>query len=311
MRILITGGAGFIGSHLCERLIGEGHSVVCIDDLSTGRRENIEKLLEENQRFDFYEWDVCHPIGDARKYDRIYNLACPASPAQYQANPLKTIRTNVLGAINVCDFAMRLPGVRVLQASTSEVYGDPTQHPQSEQYWGHVNPVGPRACYDEGKRMAETVFTEYRNLGLDVRIARIFNTYGQRMRIDDGRVVSNFMAQAIRGEPITVYGDGTQTRSFCYVEDMVEGLVKLMESGPDTPVNLGNPHEISILQLARHISNMVGGVEIHELALPEDDPMRRKPDISLAATFGWQPMIDVDTGLRLTFGYFKRELTDG
>src|ERR671912_1484499 len=271
MRILVTGGAGFIGSHLCERLLGEGHRVTCLDNFFTGRRENIEHLLD-NHRFEVLRHDVTEPL--FLEVEQIYNLACPASPIHYQYNPVKTVKSNVLGTINMLVLAKRLRA-RILQASTSEVYGDPTCHPQAESYWGNVNPIGPRSCYDEGKRVAETLMMDYhRQDRIDIRIARIFNTYGPRMAEGDGRVVSNFVVQALRGEPLTIYGDGSQTRSFCYVDDLVEGLIRLMTAeGLHDPVNLGNPGEFSIRQLAEAIADVCGTkLTIEYKPLPQDDP---------------------------------------
>ena len=297
MSTLVTGGAGFIGSHLCERLVARGERVICLDNLFTGRRENIAHL-EGEPGFRFVEHDICEPL--LVDVDRIYNLACPASPIHYQLNPMKTVQTNVMGAINVLEIARRM-GARVLQASTSEVYGDPGVHPQPESYWGNVNPIGPRACYDEGKRVAETLMSDYhRQAGVDIRIARIFNTYGPRMADNDGRVVSNFVRQARRGEPITLYGTGEQTRSFCYVDDLVEGLLRLMDAeGLHEPVNLGNPGEFTMRQLAELIVELTGsrsGIEYHPL--PQDDPARRKPDIGRArAVLGWEPRVELKEGL--------------
>ena len=297
MSTLVTGGAGFIGSHLCERLVARGERVICLDNLFTGRRENIAHL-EGAPGFRFVEHDICEPL--LVDVDRIYNLACPASPIHYQLNPMKTVQTNVMGAINVLEIARRM-GARVLQASTSEVYGDPGVHPQPESYWGNVNPIGPRACYDEGKRVAETLMSDYhRQAGVDIRIARIFNTYGPRMADHDGRVVSNFVRQARHGEPITLYGTGEQTRSFCYVDDLVEGLLRLMDAeGLHEPVNLGNPGEFTMRQLAELIVELTGSrsaIEYHRL--PQDDPARRKPDISRArAVLGWEPTVELREGL--------------
>jgi UDP-glucuronate decarboxylase len=322
-RILVTGGAGFIGSHLCERLVREGHYVLSVDNLSTGQSSNTKHFLPDNQAL---WWEVRESLLDIRDefpgagIDEIYNLACPASPVAYQRDPIGTLMTCVLGARNVLDLA-RATGAKVLQASTSEVYGDPDISPQPETYRGSVNPIGPRACYDEGKRAAETLFFDYhRQHGTRIKVARIFNTYGPRMRADDGRVVSNFITQALRGEPVTIYGDGSQTRSFCYVDDMVDGLVRLMASGDDVtgPVNLGNPEEVTIAGLANLIGNPVqmrpdhnqnpmrGAV--HFLPLPQDDPRRRCPDITLAKQLlGWQPGIALDEGLRRTVEWFRRQ----
>mgnify|MGYP000235860955 CR=1 FL=1 len=305
MRILITGGAGFIGSHLCDRLLGSGHDVICLDNLFTGQKNNIRHLLD-HPYFEFLRHDVVDPF--KVEVDLIYNLACPASPIHYQYNPIKTTKVSVLGAINCLGLAKRLKA-RVLQASTSEVYGDPLEHPQCETYWGHVNPIGKRACYDEGKRCAETLFMDYsRSNGLDVRIARIFNTYGSRMNIDDGRVVSNFVTQALKGDPITVYGDGSQSRSFCFVDDLVEGLIRFMDQDSFTgPINLGNPQEFTILQLAEKILQKTSSKsKLIFKPLPEDDPIQRKPDISLAKQkLGWEPKVPLDEGLEKTIAYFK------
>ena len=305
MRILITGGAGFIGSHLCERLLGEGNEVLCLDNFFTGRRVNIMHLLE-NPRFELIRHDVTEPI--LLEVDQIYNLACPASPVHYQYNPVKTVKTSVMGAINMLGLAKRVRA-RILQASTSEVYGDPLRHPQREDYWGNVNPIGLRSCYDEGKRLAETLMTDYhRQNKVDVRIARIFNTYGPRMLENDGRVVSNFIVQALRGEPLTLYGEGQQTRSFCYVDDLLEGLIRLMNiDDQHEPVNLGNPGEFTIKQLAEEVMNIVGTTsEFRYLPLPEDDPKQRKPDISRAQSLlGWNPTIPLREGLQKTVEDFR------
>ncbi len=310
MRVLVTGGAGFIGSHLCERLIRDGHDVLCLDNFFTGSRKNIDRLLDSH-RFELIRHDIIEPI--LLETDRIFNLACPASPVHYQYNPVKTIKTSVMGTINMLGLAKRVKA-RILQASTSEVYGDPLVHPQSEDYWGNVNPIGIRSCYDEGKRVAETLMMDYhRQNGVDIRIVRIFNTYGPRMALNDGRVVSNFIVQALRGEDITVYGDGQQTRSFCYVDDLVEGLIRLMRdgSGPD-PVNIGNPAETSILEFATRIIGLTGSSSrIVFRDLPSDDPRQRQPDISTARSkLGWEPAIDVETGLKKTIEYFKRVLNE-
>jgi UDP-glucuronate decarboxylase len=312
MRILVTGGAGFIGSHLCERLLSEGHEVICLDNYFTGRKENIIHLLN-NPRFEVIRHDVIQPI--LLEVDRIFNLACPASPIHYQYNPVKTVKTNVMGAINMLGLAKRVKA-RILQASTSEVYGDPQIHPQPESYWGNVNPIGLRSCYDEGKRLAETLFMDYhRQSGVDIRIARIFNCYGPRMLENDGRVVSNFIVQALKGQELTVYGDGTQTRSFCYIEDMVEGLLKLMDAeGEDVhlPVNLGNPTEFTIKSLTEEIGKLLGlKLKIKYLPLPPDDPKQRKPDITRAKKLlGWEPKVPLSEGLRKTIEYFARKLGD-
>ena len=308
MRILVTGGAGFIGSHLCERLLGEGHDVICLDNFFTGRRENIFPLLD-NPRFELVRHDVIEPI--LLEVDQVYNLACPASPIHYQYNPVKTVKTNVMGAINMLGLAKRVRA-RILQASTSEVYGDPLVHPQTEDYWGNVNPIGLRSCYDEGKRLAETLMMDYhRQNQVDTRIARIFNTYGPRMLEDDGRVVSNFVVQALRGEPLTLYGEGSQTRSFCYVDDLVEGLIRLMNADDlHQPVNLGNPGEFTIKQLAEEVRRICGSdSELTYLPLPEDDPRQRKPDITTAqSVLGWIPQVPLAEGLERTVQYFRERV---
>jgi UDP-glucuronate decarboxylase len=306
-RILVTGGAGFIGSHLSDRLLAEGHEVICLDNLMTGCRRNIEHL-RDNPAFSFRLHDVTAPLDI--EVDEIYNLACPASPIHYQRDPVQTVKTAVLGAVNMLDLAKRL-GVPILQASTSEVYGDPLVHPQPESYWGNVNPAGPRACYDEGKRCAETLFFDYhRQYGVDIRVARIFNTYGPRLRRADGRVISNFIVQALRGDPVTIYGDGGQTRSFCFVSDMVDGLVRLMSAGDARmgPVNLGNPRECTMRDLAGLIlQETASRSSLVYLPLPEDDPRQRRPDIRLAHTaLGWEPFVALDTGIRETVGHFRR-----
>jgi UDP-glucuronate decarboxylase len=306
-RILVTGGAGFLGSHLCERLIRDGHEVICVDDLFTGSRRNLDALLE-NHRFELIRHDVCLPMHI--ECDEIYHLACPASPIHYQRNPVRTIRTCVQGTLNVLDLAREVHA-RILIASTSEVYGDPLTHPQVETYWGNVNPIGPRACYDEGKRCAEALAASYaQQYGVAVRIARIFNTYGPRMLPNDGRVVSNFVVQCLRGEPITLFGDGTQTRSFCYVDDLIEGFLRLMGSELDTPVNLGNPNEASITDLAERIKTLTGSTSaLVCVPLPQDDPTRRRPDISRAAEhLDWRPTIGLDDGLGRTISYFRTRL---
>lgn len=308
MRILVTGGAGFIGSHLCDRLIADGHRVVCLDNFFTGRRENIQHLLDYRE-FELLRHDVVEPL--FIEVDQIYNLACPASPIHYQYNPVKTVKSNVMGAINMLVLAKRLRA-RVLQASTSEVYGDPTVHPQTESYWGNVNPIGPRSCYDEGKRVAETLMMDYhRQDKVDIRIARIFNTYGTRMQEGDGRVVSNFIVQALRGEDLTIYGTGEQTRSFCYVDDLVEGLVRLMNTDAvHEPVNLGNPVEFTIKELAEEVTRIVGGPgRVIYKPLPQDDPTQRQPDITRArAWLGWQPAIPLAQGLERTVAYFRERV---
>ncbi len=304
MRILVTGGAGFIGSFLCESLLDKGHEVICLDNLFSGFRSNIQPF-RTNPSFEFIRHDVVEPI--LLEVDQIYNLACPASPVHYQFNPVKTVKTNVMGTINMLGMAKRVKA-RILQASTSEVYGDPQVHPQSEEYWGNVNPVGSRSCYDEGKRVAETLMTDYhRQNAVDIRIARIFNTYGPRMSTDDGRVVSNLIVQALRGEPMTVYGDGSQTRSFCYVSDLVRGLGKLMDQeGVHRPVNLGNPVEVSILSFAEQVREQTGTAsQIRFEPLPLDDPVRRRPDITQARKLlDWVPEVELEEGLRLTVDYF-------
>ncbi len=309
MRILVTGGAGFLGSHLCERLLAEGHEVVCLDNFFTGRKNNVRPLLE-NPAFEILRHDVTEPI--LLEVDRIYHLACPASPIHYQFNPVKTIKTNILGTINMLGLAKRVKG-RILFASTSEVYGDPAMHPQKEDYWGNVNPIGIRSCYDEGKRAAETLMMDYhRQNKVDIKIVRIFNTYGPRMLADDGRVVSNFIVQALKGEDLTVYGKGSQTRSFCYVDDLIDGLMRMMKSEDFTgPVNLGNPEEYTILELAEKIIAMTGSKSrIAYKPLPSDDPKQRMPDITLAGEkFGWKPKVTVDEGLKRTIEHFKKELS--
>ncbi len=308
MRILITGGAGFLGSHLCDKLLAQKHEIVCLDNLFTGSKANIAHLLD-HPRFEFVRHDVIDPF----KYevDQIYNLACPASPPHYQFNPIKTTKTSVMGAINCLGLAKRVKA-RVFQASTSEVYGDPSVHPQPESYWGNVNPIGRRSCYDEGKRCAETLFFDYhRENKVDIRVVRIFNTYGPRMHPNDGRVVSNFIVQALKGENITVYGDGQQTRSFCYVDDLLEGFVRLMEQ-TDTvgPVNLGNPGEFTMLELAEQVLKLTKSKsKIVHKALPADDPKQRRPDITLAKKYlKWEPKVPLAQGLKLTIDYFKTKV---
>src|SRR3954468_15557900 len=311
-QILVTGGAGFLGSHLCERLLGEGPEVLCVDNFFTGARRNIEHLLD-HPRFDLMRHDVTQPL--VVEVDEIYNLACPASPVHYQHNPVQTTKTSVHGAINVLNLAQHC-GARVFQASTSEVYGDPDMHPQPEGYWGRVNPVGPRSCYDEGKRCAETLFLDYhRQYGVDVRVARIFNTYGPRMHPQDGRVVSNFIVQALQGRPITIYGDGAQTRSFCYVDDLIEGFLRMMATDAVVtgPMNLGNPKEFTIRELADVIREVVGNrVPIIQLPLPQDDPKQRQPDISFARkTLNWEPRVQLKQGIEATIAYFEKLLSAG
>ena len=308
MRVLVTGGAGFIGSHLCDRLVADGHHVICLDNFFTGRKENVEHLLD-HAHFELMRHDVTEPL--FLDVDQIYNLACPASPVHYQYNPVKTVKSNVMGTINMLVLAKRVRA-RILQASTSEVYGDPTVHPQTESYWGNVNPIGPRSCYDEGKRVAETLMMDYhRQDRVDIRIARIFNTYGTRMQEGDGRVVSNFIVQALRGQELTLYGSGEQTRSFCYVDDLVEGLVRLMAADNRyEPVNLGNPVEFTIRELAEEVTGVVGGeVKTVYRPLPQDDPTQRQPDITRAREWlGWEPKIPLKEGLRKTVAYFRGRL---
>ena len=320
-RVLVTGGAGFIGSHLCERLLKDGHEVICLDNYFTGTKRNIAHLMDHS-RFELLRHDITEPL--LVEVDWIFNLACPASPIHYQYNPVKTIKVNVLGALNMLGLAKRIRA-RILQASTSEVYGDPDVHPQTEEYWGNVNPIGKRSCYDEGKRVAETLFFDYmRQNKLDIKVVRIFNTYGPRMRPDDGRVVSNFIVDALKGKPLTIYGDGSQTRSFCYIEDMIEGVVRMMDyetggqergrdytapylSGFPGPLNLGNPHEVSIEYIAEKIIELTGSKsQIVYEKLPEDDPRRRCPDIGKAKTsLKWEPRIVLEEGLKRTIAYFS------
>lgn len=313
MRILVTGGAGFIGSHLCERLLAGDNEVICLDNFFTGRKVNIAHLVD-NKRFELVRHDVTEPI--LLEVDQIYNLACPASPVHYQYNPIKTVKTNVMGAINMLGMAKRVKA-RILQASTSEVYGDPLQHPQTESYWGNVNTIGLRACYDEGKRVAETLMMDYhRQGGVDTRIVRIFNTYGERMLENDGRVVSNFIVQALKGDDLTIYGDGTQTRSFCYVSDLVEGLVRLMNTdGEDIhmPTNLGNPGEFTMNQLAEQVGIATGKpINIKYMPLPQDDPRQRRPDIERAKKLlDWQPIVPLADGLKKTVSYFANAVRNG
>ncbi len=310
MRVLVTGGAGFVGSHLCERLLNDGHDVVCLDNFYTGRRENVAGFAASG-RFELVEHDVEQPI--SLPVEQVYHLACPASPVHYQADPVRTLRTNVIGTLNMLELA-RQNNARLVLASTSEVYGDPEVHPQPERYRGNVNPHGIRACYDEGKRAAESATMDYhRQYGLSVGIARIFNTYGPRMAFEDGRVVSNFLVQAMAGKPLTVYGDGSQTRSFCYVTDLVDGLVRLMARGGFTgPVNLGNDGEFTIRQLAELVTRKYGGAQIVEEPLPADDPTRRKPDITLArAELGWSPTVALEQGLEATAADFRSRFAAG
>ena len=311
-RVLVTGGAGFVGSHLCERLLERGCEVLCLDNYFTGTKKNIEHLMD-NPAFELVRHDVCFPY--YVEVDEIYNLACPASPIHYQHDPVQTTKTSVHGAINMLGLAKRI-GARIFQASTSEVYGDPVVHPQVEEYWGNVNPIGPRSCYDEGKRCAETLFFDYRRQhNLEIKVARIFNTYGPRMHPNDGRVVSNFIVQALKGEDITIFGDGQQTRSFCYVDDLINGFLRLMDTSTDItgPYNLGNPGEFTIRQLAEKVIEMTGSSSrLVKLPLPADDPKQRKPDISKAKKdLGWQPKIKLEDGLVSTIAYFDKLLTSG
>lgn len=312
-RILITGGAGFIGSHLTERLLNQGNEVICLDNFFTGSKENIVHLLD-HKYLEVIRHDVIEPI--LLEVDEIYNLACPASPVHYQYNPVKTVKTNVMGMINMLGLAKRTKA-KIFQASTSEVYGDPEQHPQQESYWGHVNPIGIRSCYDEGKRIAETLCMDYhRQNGVRVKIVRIFNTYGPRMAINDGRVVSNFIVQALQNQPITIYGEGQQIRSFCYVDDLVEGFIRLMDNTPDDypgPVNIGNPGEFTIMELAEKVIKLTGSSsKIERLPLPPDDPTQRKPDITIAKEkLGWEPTIMLEEGLKKTIAYFDAQLKKG
>ena len=311
-QVLVTGGAGFLGSHLCQALVEEGADVLCLDNFYTGSRANVQHLVGK-PNFELLRHDVTFPL--YIEVDEVYNLACPASPIHYQHDPVQTTKTSVHGAINMLGLAKRT-GAKILQASTSEVYGDPEEHPQPEHYWGHVNPIGPRSCYDEGKRCAETLFFDYhRQHNLPIKVARIFNTYGPRMHPDDGRVVSNFIVQALKGESLTIYGDGSQTRSFCYVDDLVAGLIRLMRTEDDCtgPVNLGNPDEFQIKQLAERVLALVGSrSKIIYKELPQDDPQQRRPDITLAkAQLNWQPSIALDEGLRRTVEYFRALLAQG
>jgi len=304
-RVLVTGGAGFLGSHLCEALLGRGNEVLCVDNFFTGSKRNVEHLMS-NPAFELMRHDVTFPL--YVEVDEIYNLACPASPVHYQYDPVQTTKTSVHGAINMLGLAKRV-GAKILQASTSEVYGDPEVHPQPESYWGRVNPIGVRSCYDEGKRCAETLFFDYwRQHQVQIRVVRIFNTYGPRMHPDDGRVVSNFIVQALRGEPITIYGDGTQTRSFCYIDDLIEAMVRMMAKDCVGPINIGNPGEFTMLELAQRVLELTGSKsDIVFLPLPADDPRQRKPDISVAKqVLGWEPNIALDEGLIRTIRYFER-----
>ncbi len=307
-RTLVTGGAGFLGSHLIDRLLAQGHEVLCVDNLFTGTKRNIDHLHGE-PRFEFMRHDITFPL--YVEVDEIYNLACPASPIHYQHDPVQTTKTSVIGAINMLGLAKRVKA-KIFQASTSEVYGDPTVHPQTEEYWGNVNPIGPRSCYDEGKRCAETLFFDYhRQHEIDIKVARIFNTYGPRMHHADGRVVSNFVVQALQGRPLTVYGNGLQTRSFCYVSDLVEAFLRLMDSGPEVtgPINLGNPNEFTIRELAEKTIEKVGHGELVQKDLPKDDPKQRRPDISTAKRlFDWEPTVQLDEGLERTIEYFRELL---
>ncbi|BAQ17083.1 dTDP-glucose 4,6-dehydratase [Methyloceanibacter caenitepidi] len=309
-KVLVAGGAGFIGSHLCKRLIALGARVLCADNFTTGAQSNVQELLA-NGRFELIEHDVARPL--QADIDRIYNLACPASPVHYQRDPVSTIKTNVHGAINMLDLAKER-NARILQASTSEVYGDPEVHPQSESYWGHVNPIGLRGCYDEGKRCAETLFFDYsRQFGVEIKVLRIFNTYGPHMQPNDGRVISNFIVQALRGDAITIYGDGSQTRSFCYVDDLVDGMISFMKSPSDFtgPVNMGTPYEVSMMELANMILQLAGGrSEIEYRPLPQGDPKQRRPDIRLAReALGWEPRVSLLDGLKETVAYFRKTLS--
>jgi UDP-glucuronate decarboxylase len=309
-KILVTGGAGFLGSHLCDRLFAQGHHVICLDSFFTGRRENIQQLLNQ-PRFEVLSQDVIAPIKiDA--LDEIYNLACPASPVHYQYDPVHTMKTSVLGALSVLELAKKT-GAKVFQASTSEVYGDPAVHPQTEEYWGNVNPIGPRSCYDEGKRAAETLFFDYhRTLDIPIKVVRIFNTYGPRMAANDGRVVSNFIVQALQGQDLTIYGDGSQTRSFCYADDLVEGFIRLMNADKQIigPINMGNPDEFTMLELAEKVLRLTGSSsKLIHLPLPQDDPQQRQPDISKAKTLlGWSLTVPLEQGLERTIAYFKQAL---
>ena len=307
-RILVTGGAGFLGSHLCEWLLRDGHEVICVDNFYTGNKRNVGHLLD-NKKFELIRHDITIPLYGVEKVDEIYNLACPASPVHYQHDPVQTTKVNVIGAINMLGLAKRI-GAKILQASTSEVYGDPAVHPQTESYWGNVNSIGPRSCYDEGKRCAETLFFDYyRQHKMPIKVVRIFNTYGPRMDPKDGRVVSNFIVQALRGKDITIYGDGKQSRSFCYVDDLIEAMVCMMSTDPNTtgPINIGNPNEFTMLELAHQVIELTGSrSSIIYQPLPEDDPRQRQPDITKAWTvLGWQPHVQLEEGLKRTIEYFK------
>lgn len=306
-RILVTGGAGFLGSHLCERLLSDGHEVLCVDNLFTGSRENTQHLLDSSH-FEFIRHDIVFPLHV--EVDQIFNFACPASPIHYQADPIQTVKTSVLGSINLLGLAKRL-GCPILQASTSEIYGDPKMHPQNEEYWGNVNPIGPRSCYDEGKRCAETLFFDYhRKNKVSIKLARIFNTYGPRMHPEDGRVVSNFIVQALNNQPITIYGDGSQTRSFCYVDDLIEVIIRLMNSDETGPINIGNPGEFRVIDLARQVIDLTDSrSKIEHLPLPEDDPKQRRPDITKAKEkLGWEPKVPLSEGLKSTIQFFEGKL---
>ena len=310
-RSLVSGGSGFLGSHLCDRLIERGHDVLCVDNLFTGQKRNIAHL-HGNPKFEFLRHDVTFPL--FVEVDQIWNLACPASPIHYQHDPVQTTKTSVHGAINMLGLAKRL-GAKILQASTSEVYGDPSVHPQTEDYWGNVNPIGPRSCYDEGKRCAETLFFDYyRQHGLRIKVVRIFNTYGPRMHPNDGRVVSNFIMQALKGENVTIYGDGSQTRSFCYVDDLIAGMIAMMETPDDVtgPINIGNPDEFTMIELAESVLKLTGSKsKLIRLPLPADDPRQRQPDITRARkTLGWQPKVKLEDGLKETIKYFRSNLVD-
>ena len=310
-RILVTGGAGFLGSHLCERLLNEGNDVLCVDNYFTGRKDNIAHLLG-NPNFELMRHDITFPL--YIEVDQIFNLACPASPIHYQFDPVQTTKTSVIGAINMLGLAKRV-GAKIMQASTSEVYGDPTVHPQTEEYRGNVNPLGPRACYDEGKRCAETLFFDYhRQHKTQIKVVRIFNTYGPRMHPNDGRVVSNFIVQALQGQDITIYGDGSQTRAFCYVDDLIDGFIRIMATGPEVtgPINIGNPHEIPVRELAERVIRLTGSTsKIVHRPLPQDDPLQRCPDISLARSgLGWEPRVPLDEGLTRAIAYFGKVIKD-